>query len=258
MICTLILHAEAEENNLGINVRTERWERWYKCSLCEQDYHGVVACALAWACWKTYLERPEADLARMSAMRQLGNGLTEADHDEDALPVKEAELSIARRLGCSEEDVLAVQSNLATTYLNLGRNEEALQMRRGVYSGYLKLLGEHVNTLIAALNYAVTLHKLERYAEAKTLLRKTLLVAQRVSRDVDENTLRLRWLYGEALYDDPAATLEDLREAVTTFEDTERIARRTLGATHPTTKGIVTGLRYARAALRARETPSPR
>ena len=57
-------------------------------------------------------------------------------------------------------------------------------------------------------------------------------------------------------YDDPAATLEDLREAVSTFENTERIARRTLGATHPTTRGIVTGLRYARAALRARETPS--
>ena len=28
-------------------------------SLCEQEYHGVVRCALGWACWKTYLGRSE-------------------------------------------------------------------------------------------------------------------------------------------------------------------------------------------------------
>ena len=32
-----------------------------------------------------------------------------------------------------------------------------------------------------------------------------------------------------ALYQDPRATLDDLREAVTTLEDTERIARRVFG-----------------------------
>jgi hypothetical protein len=37
----------------------ERWARWYSCSLCEQRYHGVVCCALGWACWKTYVGRPE-------------------------------------------------------------------------------------------------------------------------------------------------------------------------------------------------------
>ena len=52
-----------------------------------------------------------------------------------------------------------------------------------------------------------------------------------------------------------AATLNDFREAVNTFEDTERTARRVLGGTHPTTGGIQTALKTARAALRARETP---
>ena len=56
-------------------------------------------------------------------------------------------------------------------------------------------------------------------------------------------------------YDDPAATLDDLREAVTTLAETERIARRVLGSAHPTTMSIERGLRSARAALRARETP---
>ena len=41
-----ILIAEVEENNLGANALDERWHRWHKCSLCEQEHHGVVACAL--------------------------------------------------------------------------------------------------------------------------------------------------------------------------------------------------------------------
>ena len=52
---------------------------------------------------------------------------------------------------------------------------------------------------------------------------------------------------------DPAATLDDLREAVTTIEDTERIARRVLGNAHPDTAVIKGRLQHARAALRARE-----
>ena len=58
-----------------------------------------------------------------------------------------------------------------------------------------------------------------------------------------------------ALYKNETATLDDLREAVTTLEETERIARRVLGGAHPTTMGIDDELRDARAALRARETP---
>ena len=51
------------------------------------------------------------------------------------------------------------------------------------------------------------------------------------------------------------ATLDDLREAVTTLEAAERIARRVLGGAHPLTVEIEHHLR--KAALRARETPSP-
>ena len=55
-------------------------------------------------------------------------------------------------------------------------------------------------------------------------------------------------------YMDASATLDDLREAVTTFEEIERTARRVLGGAHPTTMGIEDELRNARATLRARET----
>jgi hypothetical protein len=52
------------------------------------------------------------------------------------------------------------------------------------------------------------------------------------------------------------ATLDDLREAVTTLEETSQTARRVLGGAHPTTGGIERWLREARAALRAREATS--
>jgi hypothetical protein len=128
------LVAEAEENNLDWKVMNERWGRWHTCGLCEQQYHGVVMHALGWACWKTYLGRPEADQIRGLAMSALGNGLSEVGHDKDALSVDEARLSWLRRLGASEVDRLAAQGNLAKSYEMLGRDEEALPIRRGVYS----------------------------------------------------------------------------------------------------------------------------
>ena len=62
--------------------------------------------------------------------------------------------------------------------------------------------------------------------------------------------------YGRALYEDAGATLDDLNEAVTTLEETERVAKRVLGGAHPDAAGIEFALRKARAALRARETLS--
>ena len=63
------------------------------------------------------------------------------------------------------------------------------------------------------------------------------------------------WNYAEALYRDDVATLDDLREAVTTLEETERTARRVLGGAHPLTSAIEYELRDARSVLDARETP---
>ena len=179
-----ILWEEAEENNLDWKVKIERWGRWYKCSLCEQKYHGVVAGALGWACWKTYVSRPEGDWVRISAMRQIGNGLSATEKYEDAFSVKEAELAMLRRFGYSEENQLAVQGNLAMTYQRLGRYEQAMHMLRDVYSGRLKLHGEeHDVTLIAANNYAHCLLDLRRFDEAKALFRNTMPVARRVLGD---------------------------------------------------------------------------
>ena len=185
--------------------RTVRWRRWYSCSLCEQEYHGVVRGALGWACWKTYVGRPEGDRSRSMAMGLLGIGLSEAEHNEDALSVKEAELSLERRLGASERNILAMQGNLASTYEALGRLDESMRLRQDTYSGWLKLKGDaHEQTLREATSCAITLFKLQRYAEAKALLLKTIPVALRVLGDGHDYTLRMKMNYAVTIYEDPA------------------------------------------------------
>jgi hypothetical protein len=251
-----ILWAEGEENNLGAKARNERWARWHTCSLCEQNYHGVVRGALGWACWKTYLGRPEADQIHGMAMNQLGRGLYNAAYYEDALSVQEAELAMLRRLGASEDAILVAQGNLANTYGALERLEDALLLKQEVYSARLMLDGQEAReTLREANNFASSLNDLERFEEAKALFRKTMPVARRVLGESHHLTLNMMMNYAAALCNDDGATLDDLREAVATFEEIQPTARRTLGGAHPLANQIEYALHETRAALRACETP---
>ena len=82
-------------------------------------------------------------------------------------------------------------------------------------------------------------------------------MARRVLGDSNDLTLRMRRNCARAFYQDDGATLDEIREAVERLEDTARTARRVLGGACPVTRGIELELNMARAALRARETPSP-
>jgi tetratricopeptide (TPR) repeat protein len=231
-----ILVAEAEENNLSHKTWNERWFRWYNCSLCEQQYHGVVYCALGWACWKTYVGRPETDVARQYAMNLLAGGLYATNNYEDALSVMEAQLPMMRRLGDSAHNILALQSNLANTYQGLRRLEQAMLLKGKVYSGYSKLYGEqHEHTLVAADNYAMALLELRRFEEAKRLLRKVAPVAQRVLGNDHELTLSVRENLCLATLDGESPA-EEKRDALKMFEDTLGVMQRVLGPQHPDTQ----------------------
>ena len=74
-------------------------------------------------------------------------------------------------------------------------------------------------------------------------------VARRVLGETDEVTLRMKSHYACGLYDDPAATLADLREAVTTLEEIETTARRVLGGAKPLTVAIERELQQSREVL---------
>jgi hypothetical protein len=180
--------------------------------------------------------------------------------------VKEAELSTYRRVGAPECNILAVQANLACTYDELGQKESALNLRRDVYFGFLKLNGEENemtligiddSLFIAANNYASSLIDLERSEEAKSVLRKAMPVARRALGEDDITLLRMRMNYARALYLNTGAVLDDLGEAVEMLLQTARTARRVLGGAHPLTGNIGEYLREVHGILRGRKETQP-
>ena len=68
----------------------------------------------------------------------------------------------------------------------------------------------------------------------------------------DNLTLRTRWLYANALYEDPRATLHDLREAVETLESVAPLWERVYGISHPETLRVQGALEDAREELATR------
>ena len=253
-----VLVAEAEENNLGEDAINARWRRWHTCGLCKQSYHGVVRCAFGWACWKTYLGRPETNGTRLNAMTQLGNGLFDAEKNGEALVVREAELSLLRRTGRDETDpnVLVMQGNIAQCYKHLGQIEKSFAIEQRVYRMQRAILGDdHENTRISAMNIARTLAEgLNRHKEAARFLRKEMPPLMRnISRD-HANAIKLQLYLANCLSTGNDASWADLREAVAILEDLNPRARRVFGPQHPETLAGEFALSYARRKLAAVDT----
>ena len=130
-------------------------------------------------------------------------------------------------------------------------------MFRDAYLGHLKVYGEEYReTLASAGNYVTSLISQMRLEEARSLSRIKVPVTRSVLGESHDITLKMRRMYARALYEDPRATLDELREALTTLEDLELITQRVLGSAHPTTTETELHLQNARAVLSARETPS--
>ena len=140
-----------------------------------------------------------------------------------------------RRLGADERNILATQTNLATTYDALGRHEEALRLRRDVYSGHVRLHGEeHSQTILNANNIVLSLLNLQRFEEVKALLRRKLPVARRVLGNEHEVTLSIRLDLCRATLDGESLA-EEKREALRMLEEVAGVMRRVMGPAHPDT-----------------------
>ena len=63
-------------------------------------------------------------------------------------------------------------------------------------------------------------------------------------------------IYAQSLFHVNGATVDDLREGVTTLEDTARIARRVFGGAHPITIWVEGALVHTRMAFRIRRACS--
>ena len=231
-----ILVAEAFENNLSDKAKNEKWSRWHKCSLCEQQYHGVVYCALGWACWKTYVGRPEANVLRMHSMTTLGNGLRAASHNRERLGLLESQFALMQRSRVNREAILATQGNMANCLEDLGRIEDAIELSVQVHRSMKALRGNrHTNTIICGLNLAASLQSKGRTTEAQSLAAEYLPISESVFGPLDVNTLGLRSTYLRARCRDPDISLDDWRKAVSSMDDLYRTAVKVLGTQHPLT-----------------------
>ena len=243
--------AEAEEDDLGPDVIHERFQRWDTCGLCEQNHHGAVRCALGWACWKTYVGRPEADQARGMAITRLGNGLQEAGRNNEALAVHKMDLASLRRLKPNgQADILVAQTNVANAYASLGQLEDSLRMEREIYTGTRAVFGElDVDTFMTINNLTYSLVSLHRVDEAKRWLSEHIPRAIEALGEDNVETLKLRMNLVDALTHDAAR--DDLIKAEEVAADVLRRMARVLGPLHPLTKAPRDQLRSARAKLAA-------
>ena len=233
-----ILFAEAEENNLDLKVLNESLNRWHTCGLCEQRHHGIVACALGWAVWKTYLGRPEADECRDLALVQLGIGLHGIEQYDDALVAFRGFLDNSRRAGMSEDQLLCGQTNVANCLWRVDQADERLRIERHVFSRCRALYGDREeDTMISALNLADTLiNKVGRCEEVPPLLRSISLIAKEKYGPEHDLTIRIMWKLGLALA--KSIDGDEADEGRALLFDMRQIARRVLGTAHPMTHNV--------------------
>ena len=199
---------EAEEWNTGEGMR-----KWHKCFDCGQSFHGAVALALGWACWKMYSGRPEVDWYRFQSVGVLATALGSNGRPEEALPVLETRLALNRRhWSHDQKSILAIQDNLTNCLQLLGRHDEALATRRQVYTTSVETLGaSHRSTICSALNLSVSLVNAQLFNDSKSFLRDQLPVARRSLGADHYLTLRVHHFLGMALQGSPGCTRDNLR-----------------------------------------------
>merc|ERR1712129_640315 len=102
--------------------------------------------------------RQERDGARCNSLEILGNALRPL-RPEEALPVLEANLALNRRYWSHDEQaILCAQSSLANCLAELGRESEALALRRAIHAKEVATFGiSHEDTILGGSNIVVSL-----------------------------------------------------------------------------------------------------
>ena len=117
----------SKERKAGESV-PERWARWYSCKVCDQEYSGPLRCALAWACWRTYLGRRAEDPLRVSALSLLGTGLYQTARELKGV--------------CEKVHGIPAAQNLAISLINAREFAEAKTLLREAVPAARKAHGQ--------------------------------------------------------------------------------------------------------------------
>jgi len=231
-----------------------RFEAWYTCRLCETHFYGLMCGALGWACWKTYLSRPDGpDRLRFFAISQLGNGLGLTDKELEAIDINHSCLRMIERSEESETKdklICLTYSNLSNCYRALGRLGESLVIDRKVYELEISRWGgEHESARTSAMNYARTLGACGDFAGSAEFIRGCLpLVTKGLAPD-HADVIHIRLHLANGLWLNRTASEDDVREAVTILEDLHPKASRVLGEAHPDFKCLDAALTDSRTKL---------
>jgi len=212
-----------EEDNL-----VPRLKRWWICRLYKQNYRGAAATALGWACWKTYVGRPEGDHLRNIAMQILADSM--CDDASGRLAILE---TILNRLE-SEGEKLYVRGQIATCYTRLERHEECLALRRANYEARSASMSQG-GKLQLTIDYGESLTT-QREPEAVDFSRELVARTKREFGEDSAVTERCLMMYGRALFRATKCTPEDLIEAEAIVTDVAQKYRRRLGPAHPSTQ----------------------
>ena len=234
-----VLANEYDPSHTGPWDGAAQWSRWHTCRLCEQNYHGIVSCALAWRCWATYGRRAFcSDPLRNAAMNWLGVGLLNAERVKEALSVSQAYLADVRYYFPSDlNQILNAQEMVSKCYNKLGQHKKALRMQRDIFERRLALGHTGINTMRAAACLAYTLVALGYYREAKVFAFERHLEAKEVPK-CEQSCIELQMSFANATWKDPGASQDDARNAATLLDMTYRHSRRVLGMLHPATQRV--------------------
>ncbi len=221
---------------------------WHMCQICKSPHTNDIATALGWTCFRLCMGRPEEDGIRCMAQTILSNSLQKEGTYQEALPMIEALLATVRRAWPDNTDeIIQTSANLANVYTECDKAEEAATIYKDLYEQMCTLHGPDVQAAAVGVNYAQTLIKVERFADARAVGRE---IAQWAHRNPDSpHSFHVLKALMDSLYKDPNASVEDLREAVEVFENVPATSSRVLGTAHPDTKTYEKALAKAKKAL---------
>jgi len=189
---------------------------------------------MAWACWKTYVSRPEGDAMRGYALNVLSIA-------HMAVRAEEALCSAtAYRSWCCRFDpgnVICAEENLAIVYKNLGRYEEAIPIMQQLRAAKLRRLrgSENEDSVNSLLNLAESLGGSGRYEEAIQLLSAERPAACRALGSDHSLCLSLAHILGTA-HLLRGADVGDFLAAGAIYRDVIPRNRKVLGPDHPRTR----------------------
>ena len=211
-----------------------RMGRWQTCRLCWQSYHGVVACALGWRCWRTYAMLPRGDTRRFIAMGILGRALIECKRSKEALSLFQTSLADCRLYFKSyPPTMLHTRQSIARCYNELGQHTKALKVQRDILEKQLTLEGAFISVAFLAH----TLVALGKYAEVRDLAFDMIPKTPQGSKYA-ELDIQLKLSYANATWKDPELSTEARFNATKFMALAYKQSRRVLGPLHPQTRRV--------------------